>query len=85
MLVDWRIATVSTMAPATVTGDCEPQVDLSHESLPVLVNNVTIERGQELVVHWTTAVVKNKTKGNKSLPWFDQSVRLAKRSGPTES
>ena len=79
MLVDWRIATVSTMAPATVTGDCEPQVDLSHVCIPVLVNNVTIERGQELVVHWTTAVVKNKTKENKSLSWFDQSVRLAKK------
>ena len=78
-LVDWRIAAVSTMAPASATGDSEPQVDTSHVSIPVLINNVIIERGQELVVHWTTAVVKNKTKENKSLSWFDESLRLSKK------
>ena len=81
VLVDWRIATVSTMATASVTGDCEPQVDLSRVCIPVLVNNVTIERGQELVVHW---VVKNTTKENKSLSWFDESVRLSKKPRTTK-
>ena len=67
------------MAPTSATGDSEPQVDTSHVSIPVLVNNVIIERGQELVVHWTNPVVKNKSKLSKSMSWFDESVRLEKK------
>ena len=52
-LVDWRIAGVATMAAATAVEGSDPQVDTSHVSLPVLVNSMSIERGQELVVHWT--------------------------------
>ena len=84
VLVDWRIATVSTMATASETGDCEPQVDLSHVCIPVLVNSVTIERGEELVVHWAIPVVKNKGKATKSLSWFDESARLSKKPRTTK-
>ena len=83
VLVDWRITTVATMAPATAAGDCEPHVDLSNVCIPVLVNKVTIAKGQELVVHWTTVVTKNKCKEFKSQSWFDESLRLAKKKRVT--
>ena len=83
VLVDWRIATVSTMAPAIVAGDCEPHVDVSHVCIPVLVNKVTIEKGQELVVHWKIVLAKNKQKELKSQSWFDESLRMSKKKRVT--
>jgi hypothetical protein len=83
-LVDWRIATVSTMAPAQAAGDGEPHVDVSHVCIPVLVNKVTIEKGQELVVHWKIIVLaKNKQKELKSQSWFDESLRVSKKKRVT--
>jgi hypothetical protein len=82
-LVDWRIATVSTMAPAQAAGDGEPHVDVSHVCIPVLVNKVTIEKGQELVVHWKIVLAKNKQKELKSQSWFDESLRMSKKKRVT--
>jgi hypothetical protein len=82
-LVDWRIATVSTMAPAIVAGEREPHVDVSHVCIPVLVNKVTIEKGQELVVHWKIVLAKNKQKELKSQSWFDESLRMSKKKRVT--
>jgi hypothetical protein len=83
-LVDWRIATVSTMAPAQAAGDGEPHVDVSHVCIPVLVNRVTIEKGEELVVHWKIiALAKNKQKELKSQSWFDESLRVSKKKRVT--
>ena len=82
-LVDWRIATVSTMAPAQAAGDGEPHVDVSHVCIPVLVNKVTLEKGQELVVHWKIVLAKNKQKELKSQSWFDESLRVSKKKRVT--
>ena len=82
-LVDWRIATVSTMAPAIVAGEREPHVDVSHVCIPVLVNKVTIEKGQELVVYWKIVHAKNKQKELKSQSWFDESLRVSKKKRVT--
>jgi hypothetical protein len=78
-----RFQSDTSVSTLKVAGACEPQVDLSHMSIPVLVHSVTIERGAELVVHWAMPVVKNTHK-TKSVSWFDESVRLSKKQRTTK-
>ena len=54
-----------------------------YSGVPVLVNKVTIERGQELVVHWKIVLAKNKQKELKSQSWFDESLRMSKKKRVT--
>ena len=67
------------MTPAIAVEGSEPAVDTADVVVPVLVNNVIIEKGQEVVVHWSSSGLPKTKPKAKTLTWFDESERLAKK------